>query len=202
MKRLNVPVDEPGGAEWTFPPNTRYYFGTAISYEKNGESRFFHHLYLRVKRFNKFSDSQWDEIIREATEHLNQTQEEDKDHCPEGGVVGGEEPYVILVIGLEARLFKWEQGFDDSVDEEARRQKSPSSALREFFSPGMVLNVCEKSDRYMIEWFLERAVEHMEVIKAKKMERWGGNRFWRSNWLAGPDERIITNYNNYGVLPG
>ena len=173
-------MDEPRVAAWTLPPNTMYIFGTASSYDESDKKhvkKFFHHFYLRVKRFNKFFDSQWDDIIREATEHLNKTQEEDKDNCAEGGVVGGEEPFVILAVGLDARLFRWEQGFDESVDEDARRQKSPSSGLKEL-NPDKVLNLCEKSDREEIEGFLKRAAEHRDAIKAKKYEKWGGNRYW------------------------
>ena len=159
-----------------------YIFGTATSYEESDErhvKKFFHHFYLRVKRFNKFFDSQWDDIIREATEHLNKTPEEDKDNCPEGGVVGGEEPFVILAVGLDARLFRWEQGFDETVDEEAMRRKSPFSGLKELNS-GRVLSLCEKSDREEIEGFLKEAKAHREAMKAKTLERWGGKRYWQT----------------------
>ena len=180
LRRLDLPLDEPTGAAWTLPPNTMYYFGTATSYDKNDDRhvrKFFHYLYLRVKSLGKFCDSQWDDIIGEATQNLNQTEEENKRDCPEGGVVGGEEPFVILTVGLDVRLFKWEQGFDETVDEEARRKKSPSSALREL-NPGTVLNVCEKSDREEIERFVKRVKEHKEVIMARKSEKYGGKRSW------------------------
>lgn len=65
-------------------------------------------------------------------------------------MVGAHRPYVILTVGLEVRLFRWEQGFDKSVDEEAKRKLSPSGALREF-DPGKVLDIREKSDREDIE---------------------------------------------------
>ena len=161
------------GADWILPPNTIYYFCTARSYDKSEVRRFFHYLYLRVKRLGRFCNSQWDDVIREATEHLNQTEEEDKENCPEGGVIGGEEPFVILTVGLDVRLFKWEQGFDETVDEEAGRKKSPSSALREL-NPGKVLSVREKSDREEIERFLKRVEEHKKAIRARKSEMSGG----------------------------
>ena len=173
-------MDETTVPAWTFPPNTTCYFGTATSYAENDDikvKKFFHYLYLRIKRSSKFCNSQWEDIIREATDHLNQTEEEDRNNCPEGGVIGGEEPFVILTVGLDVRLFKWEQGFDEAVDEDARRKKSPSSALREL-NPGTVLNVYEKSDREEIERFLKRVEEHKEVTKAKKSERDGGKREW------------------------
>ena len=170
-----LPVEITSSEDWTLPPNTKYYLGTAISERSTG--KFFHYLYLRVKSINKFLKSQWDDIIREATENLNQTEAEDKWNCTEGGVIGGDEPFVILTVGLDVRLFKWEQGFDETVDEETRRRKSPSSALREL-NPGTVLDVREKSDREEIERFLKSAQEHTEATKAKKSERWGGNRSW------------------------
>lgn len=122
-----------------------------------------------------FCDSQWDDIIRETTEQLNKTKEDDSRNCPEGGVVGGEEPFVMLVVGLEARLFKWVQGHDESVDKEERRKRSPFSALREL-NPGRFLNVYEKSDREDIERFLKRAGEHGKAIEARKSKRDGGKR--------------------------
>ena len=125
----------------------------------------------------KFCNSQWEDIIREATEHLNQTEAEDKENCPHGGVIGGEEPYVILTVGLDVRLFQWEQGFDKTVDEEARRKKSPSSALRELF-PGKVFNVCEKSDREDIERFLKMVKAYKNMTKARKLKKSGGNKEW------------------------
>lgn len=76
-------------------------------------------------------------------------------NCPEGEVVGAHSRYVILTVGLEVRLFRWEQGFDESVVEEARRKFSPSGALREF-NPGKVLDIREKSDGEEIERSLDK----------------------------------------------
>ena len=169
-------MHEPGAA-WTFPPNTIFYFGTETTFDENNirpTVECFHYLYLRVKRLGKFCDSQWEDIIREATEHLNQTQADDMEYFPHGGVIGGEEPFVILTVGLDVRLFQWEQGFDETVDEEARRKKSPSSALRELV-PGKVLNICEKSDREDIERFLKVVKAHKYMTRARKRERCGGN---------------------------
>lgn len=44
---------------------------------------------------------------------------------------GVDDPYVILAVGLEICLFRGKQIFDDSVDKEMRRKKSPHSGLRE-----------------------------------------------------------------------
>lgn len=65
-------------------------------------------------------------------------------------MTGADVPYVILKIAVEVCLFRREQGFDDSVDEVARRKKSPSSILREL-NPGVTLNLGDKADRKEIE---------------------------------------------------
>ena len=173
-------MKEPGPG-WTLPPNTIHYFGTTLGFDEDSErpfeKLFFHYLYLRVKRLGKFCNSQWGDIIREATEQLNQTEVEDIKPYPHGGVLGGEEPFVILVVGLEARLFQWKQGFDETVDEKARRKRSRSSALREL-NPGTVLNVCEKSDREEIERFLKRVTEHKDAIQALKSATYEGKLEW------------------------
>ena len=173
-------MNEPGPG-WTLPPNTTHYFGTAMGFdehdERPSEHLFFHYLYLCVKRLGKFCGNQWEDIIREATEQLNQTKVEDLEPCPHGGVIGGDEPFVILVVGLEARLFQWHQGFDETVDKEARTKRSPSSTLREL-NPGTVQNVCEKSDREEIERFLKRVEEHKDTITARKSETYEGRLKW------------------------
>lgn len=133
-----------------------------------------YYVYLRVKEASKYWGNQWDDIIREATEHLNHTDDDNINHYgfPKGEVIGAGEPYVILTVGLQVRLFKWEQGFDESVDETSRRQMSPSSRLREETDPDKVLNICEKSVREEIEEFLDKARRHNMAIKVRVMERY------------------------------
>ena len=163
---------------WTLPANTLCYFGTQATDTREGNVRkFFHYLYLRVKRLGMDRNSQWDDIIGEAAEHLNQTEDKKEWYRPQGGVIGADEPYVILTIGLDVRLFQWIQGFDETVDEEARRERSPSSHLREL-GPGKVLNICERSDRDEIEKFLEMANQHKEAIKARDSESYGKKTDW------------------------
>ncbi len=131
-----------------------------------------------MKRTNKYRGNLWDDIIREATDNLNRTDDPyflSRDR-PEGEVIGADDPYVILAVGVEVRLFKWEQGFDNSVDEGARRMKSPSSKLREF-SPG-ILNLCNKADRESIERFLDQAKQHREAIEASISKKCGEELRW------------------------
>lgn len=143
--------------------------------------KFFHYSYLRVKRASKYCDDLWETIVLEATEHLNHTDDQHIKYgdCPEGQVVGAHDPYVLLAVGVEVRLFRWEQGFDDSVDDGARSKKSPSSILREL-KPGMTLNVCEKADREEIERFFDAAEQYREVVKTRESEKCGGKKDWYS----------------------
>lgn len=205
-QELNHVIKEPSGQDWLLPPNTVCYFGTKESFRSKGgaddmkssngtnfsddmksetgmdffrNSKSFRYLYLRLKRACKYWDNQWNEIIRETTEHLNSTDGEKAyfQKCP-GEVIGADDPYVILTVGLEVRLFKWEQGFEETVDEGARRKISPYSALREL-SPGKVLNPCqEKKDREEIETFLVLAGRQREAIKARIEKECGGERVW------------------------
>lgn len=203
-QELNHSTKEPtsSGQDWLLPPNTVCYFGTKQSSRskggaddmaswddmrsKTGEDFFrnqksFHYLYLRLKRASKYWDNQWDDIIRETTEHLNSTDNEKAylQKCP-GEVVGADDQYVFLTVGLEVRMFKWEQGFEETVDEgAARRKMSHCSALREL-SPGKVLSPCEKKKgREEIEKFLLLAGRQKEAIKARiERECGGGEREW------------------------
>lgn len=206
-QELNHPLKEPNGPAWLLPPNTMYYFGTKQSSHSKGgandmkssfdmsslddmksesgmdffrNERSFHYLYLRLKRASKCWENQWNDIIRETTEHLNSTDKEKAffQKCP-GEVFGVDDPYVILTVGLEVRLFKWEQGFEETVDEGVRRKMSPCGTLREL-SPGKVLHPCEeKKDREEIESFLVLAGRQEEAIKARIERECGGEREWR-----------------------
>ena len=98
---------------WTFPPNTLCYFGTYRSYgSKVGTSYMngFHYLCLHVKRVSRYWGSQWVDIFREAMEDMNYSDERHRKYwgwnCPECEVVGAHSPYVILMVGLEVRLFR------------------------------------------------------------------------------------------------
>lgn len=186
-EKLEHSIKAPRGSDWLLPPNTLCYFSTKKSIRsKSGANehdfdnmKAFHYLYLRLKRANKYWDTLWDDIIRETTAHLNST-DADKTHsqkCP-GEVFGADDPYVILTVGLEVRLFKWEQGFEKTVDEGARRKMSPCSALREL-TPVKVLNPFEeKKDREDIEKFLVLAGRQKELIQARIERECGEEREW------------------------
>lgn len=132
-----------------------------------------------MKRASKYYDNPWENIILEATEHLNHTDDRHiKYHeCPEGQVVGADDPYILLAVGAEVRLFRWEQGFDHSVDDDLRRRKSPFSILREL-NPGTTLNVYEKADREVIEKLFDAAEQHREMVKTRENEKCGGKKEW------------------------
>lgn len=166
--------------ERTFPPHTMCYFvKQSITFRKEGEknrAKIFYYVYLRLKKASRYWGDQWDDIIREATEHLNHTDDHGIRYYefPKGEVMGADEPYVILTVGLQVRLFKWEQGFDESVDETSRRQMSPRSRLTEEPDPGRILNICERGDREAIEKFLERARGQKWAITARALARYPG----------------------------
>ena len=136
-----------------------------------------HYIYLRVKRASKYWDNQWTDIIREATTDMNCAGEWKRKYwsrdCPKGEVGGADNAYVILAVGLLVRLFRWEQGFDESVDEGTRRKFPPSSTLREL-NPGKLFDIREKTDKKEIEKFLDKAKEIKELIKAREAEKRGG----------------------------
>lgn len=155
-RRLNHPIDLGWGhPAWELPPNTLCYCGTEKSYSDKGGAtveKYFHYLYLRMKRASDYWGNQWDDIIREAAENLSLTDVKNFDFPGED--IGAGKPYVILAVGMEVRLFKWEPG------------------LREL-NPGKVLNLCEKSDREEIEAFLEKAQQHRKLLKARIDEELG-----------------------------
>ena len=174
MPDLNHPIrtiDEPN---WTFPPNTLCYVGRCYRQYSGGTvgRKTFDYLYLRIKRMGSYWGSPWDVIIRETTDHLGVANERATKHREglEAEVMGADDPYVMLVVGVEVRLFRWNQGFDDSVDEAARRKKSPYSTLREL-NPESTLSVCDKADREAIERFLDKAGELRKTIEARESQK-------------------------------
>lgn len=164
---------------WTLPINTLYYFGLVSVSVEGGRSdarnpdgtRSFHHLYPRVKRASKWRDNLWEDITREATEDMGAVSKYARPGSA-GQVVGSHDPYVLLTVGLEVRLFRWEQGFDDSVSEEVRMRNSPFGSLREL-RPGTVLNVCEKADREEIEKFLDQAKQYKKMMAGRDADEEG-----------------------------
>ena len=171
-EEFNHSIEEASESAWLLPPNTMCYFGA-------DDTKSFHYLYLLLKRAKKYWDNQWNDIIRETTEHLNSIDKyrEYIQECP-GVVFGADDPYVILTVGFEVRMFKWEQGFEGPVNEGARMKMSPRSALREL-TPGKVLNPFEeKKDGDEIEKFLVLAGQHSEAIKARIEREGGGERQW------------------------
>lgn len=154
------------GEAWTLPPNTSQLCASSevYSYEE-----FFHYLFVRVKRASKYWDTLWEDIIHEAIDHLAAP-----DKCIdlkgfEGfgkQAVGADEPYVMLTVGLEVRLFKWEQGFPESVQGESRKATSPTSKLKEL-QPGQIYLVTKAEDREVFEKFFKTAVEKLQLAKKK-----------------------------------
>lgn len=158
---------------WLMPPSTRQYLASTSVY---AHEEYFHFLLLRLKRASPYWDTLWDDIIREAKDSLGSVDEDFdldlREDDPEraGQVVGAHDPLVMLVVGLEVRLFKWEQGFPESVVGEARKKASPYGTLTEF-EPGRTYSITEADDREVIERFLIIAAERLKAAKLKERKR-------------------------------
>ena len=113
---------------WEMPSNTIQCLATQNFLYKEQ----FHYLFVRLKRGCRLWDTLWDDIIREDKDYLGSHDRTDalcRIGDKTGQVIGAHDPFAILVVGLEVRLFKWEQGFDDSVEGAVRKLKSPSGTL-------------------------------------------------------------------------
>jgi len=152
---------------WMLPANTSQLCASSSSYTYE---EFFHYLFVRIKRASKYWDNIWEDIIREATDNLaapDKSFELEKLKRSGKQVVGADEPHVMLVVGIEVRLFKWEQGFPDTIQGESRKGKSPSSKLKEL-QTGKVYLVTSAEDREVLEKFLKSAVEKLQTAKKKE----------------------------------
>ena len=91
---------------WLMPPNTRQYVASTCGFF---HAAFFHLLYVRLKRASKYWDTPWEDLIREAKKSLEGEDEslEFKREASEQKL-GADNPFVMLIVGLEVRLFRWE----------------------------------------------------------------------------------------------
>ena len=145
-----------GDSDWDLPPNTKNLFSSYDDYHDRG---FFRFLMIRMKRTSKYWEGQWDDIVREATEKLGSVDNAVQirlSKLPKDQVFGADDPYVLLTIGLEVRLFQWQQGFDNEVTGDARKTASPSAQLKEL-EPGKIYSLLDEADQEVIEEFLKTA---------------------------------------------
>ncbi|KAL9043019.1 MAG: hypothetical protein Q9180_000168 [Flavoplaca navasiana] len=144
---------------WMLPPNTRQFFVTTIPMIHVDYERL---VYLRIKRASRFVHVSWEAIILEARlgldetiefpDHLIDTPFDSDDEPEEKQAVGRVDPYVILVIGFDVRLFKWHRASG------GENQGHDGGHLVEL-SPGRIYSLLRKEDRKPIEevicWGLE-----------------------------------------------
>lgn len=179
MRVFDIELKRTGVRDWELPPNTLEYTADYLSRPDSFNGSFFHYMFLRLKRGSKYWDSLWEDIEGEAEQRLGTV-----DNCsairyskllPKDRVVGADEPFVLLNVGNEVRLFKWVQGFDDSIQGEARKKASSSSSLREL-EPCRTYIISKAEDREAIVKFLTMVVERRKVAAkeiAEEEEREG-----------------------------
>ena len=155
---------------WDVPPNTRWILATREHwkrYKKPGQS--FHYLAIRVKRYNKHRGwgTLWEEIIRETRECL-----ESRDvsivtrlHTQLMQTVGADDPFVLLNVGFEVRLFRWTAdlnfGKERSTEGEKGQSSNPEKQLVEL-QPGQVYSRLDEEGQKAISEFLEVVAKHRD----------------------------------------
>lgn len=167
MQKKGVRLSDPDFGDWLLPANTNQKYGNTEWYD---HEEYHHFLFLRVKRASKYWDSLWDDLIREAKELLGSVDvdlEVQRTKGHEGEVVGASDPLVLLAVGLEVRLFEWQQGFDESVQGHARRLASSTSTLKEL-EPGKTYSITNKEDREVMDEFLSRAEKRLADAPLKQ----------------------------------
>lgn len=155
-------LEDTSDKDWKIPPNTIQCLASQAPYSYGPSEESFHYLFLRLKRGCKFWDTLWDDIIREAKDYLA-SPDRTWVKVVDGQVVGAHDPYVLLIVGLEVRLFQWEQGFDGSVEGPARKLKSPSGSLKEMF-PDKLFVITEREDRKVIEIKVRITILQIELV--------------------------------------
>ena len=149
---------------WLMPPNTRQYIASSGGFF---HAAFFHLLYVRLKRASKYWDTLWEDLIREAKESLEGEDEsmEFKREASEQKcrLLGADNPFVMLIVGLEVRLFRWEHAAEELVHGAERKEPSLSGALTEF-EPGRTYMFDDAADREAIERFLHMVAEKLKTV--------------------------------------
>ncbi|KAI4190739.1 MAG: hypothetical protein L6R41_000601 [Letrouitia leprolyta] len=135
--------------DWLLPANTKQLVIHSDEYYHKGWHRY---LFLRMKRASRYWHDLWDQLIGEIKDLLPQ---QDKSMYLEKRKVkplfGAENPDVILIVGLEVRLFKWHTG-DKTLMET---------------NPGKVYSVMNEQDRKFIEAVLNSAVDKLRAAEKK-----------------------------------
>ncbi|KAL8644077.1 MAG: hypothetical protein Q9226_007948 [Calogaya cf. arnoldii] len=133
-----------------------------------------HFLFLLIKRGSKFWPTPWDDAKREVKQTLTQVDDSDrlKDRVDDKWVrrvqaVGAANPYVIIAIGLEVRLFEWQQVDGQALD--TSKEQSFDGTLTEL-KPGKVYSLLDREGRKDIDVVIKSASERFD--KAPKNKEW------------------------------
>ncbi|KAL6717694.1 hypothetical protein ACLMJK_005609 [Lecanora helva] len=144
--------------EWNVPPNTVQLFASyheRVQLRVSFERFSFHYLFVRIKKACAYWSNLWPDIIREAEERLMKPDPSLEIKEMELQPVGANEPFVLLAVGTEVRLFKWELEMYDHAPGETDQKP----ILRELI-PGWVYDVTNAADQEVISSFLDRAANH------------------------------------------
>ncbi|KAL8964135.1 MAG: hypothetical protein Q9183_004671 [Haloplaca sp. 2 TL-2023] len=139
-------IEEHTAKAWLMPPNTKQY---SIDPEWYRCKKWERVLFLRIKRASKYWDCLWSDIVREAKELLASVDDDPRlERHKIIQRVGAADPAVVLVVGLEVRLFEWD---------------AATSTLAET-DPGRVYSVMDEEDRKSIEAVFSAAVERLSEM--------------------------------------
>ena len=155
MSNFNINLKRDCRPDWENPPNTIQPLATVSNF-KYAEERDIAYPYLTavLKRASKRWSDLWEVIVDEATQCLRNPSESLtlRRHVSNfRDPLGAADPFVLLAVGLEVRLFQWKMGANDG--------KGEVVAL----SPERVLSSLQELERIEIGNFLQRAAaQHLE----------------------------------------
>ncbi|KAL8834373.1 MAG: hypothetical protein Q9170_003783 [Blastenia crenularia] len=143
-------IQEPNCDDWLMPANTKQYSIEPAFFRHKKYERF---LLLRMKRASRYHDCLWDDIIAEIKEYAAKV--DDNMYLQKRKkkqLVGAADPQVILVVGLEVRLF------DREADKATLTEKNPDR----------VYSITDDSDRKTIETVLDLAMDRLRAAEKKE----------------------------------
>jgi len=157
--------------DWELPPGTKHCLATYEGLKDGKTWKSFQYLSVCMKRASRYWTKLWEDIAGEAAEYV----ESSDDHLislfthepPLTPPVGADEQYVMLIVGLEARLYRWIRG---SVDQDVENDWEQTSASKHSVNlhPGESFSPLQEPSRKMISEFLETVKLHCREGKAKR----------------------------------
>ncbi|KAL8973924.1 MAG: hypothetical protein Q9197_001835 [Variospora fuerteventurae] len=143
-------IQKPCGTAWLMPANTKQFSIHTDAYDHKKYERF---LILRIKRASQYWDCLWDDLIREVKEVLAGVDDDfGLKRKKKTQSVGAANPAVILAVGLEVRLFKW---------------NAEAATLTETI-PDHTYCVMDEEDGNVVEAVLSSAVDRLRTAERKE----------------------------------